>query len=249
MYGHDNNNLFTYTPAEALGHFPSTTVMPPLTFPSAPFPPLPLIIADKLAGTEFDSVMKSEVGSSSGCSSYGSPSSLTSYFTQKPSLIQRSVSSHSFQKNGFCPPVSAGTELLESETGPVRRVFSTGDLQQGIIMVQHTHPRSESPLSYESNSIIEGMSKACRYSPEEKKERIERYRSKRTQRNFNKKIKYACRKTLADSRPRIRGRFARNDEIEKISPAQWSHIGGDEDDEDEDNWANFLDALSANLIP
>lgn len=25
---------------------------------------------------------------------------------------------------------------------------------------------------------------------------------------------YACRKTLADSRPRVRGRFARNDEIE-----------------------------------
>lgn len=28
--------------------------------------------------------------------------------------------------------------------------------------------------------------------------------------------KYACRKTLADSRPRIRGRFARNDEIVEI---------------------------------
>lgn len=28
--------------------------------------------------------------------------------------------------------------------------------------------------------------------------------------------KYACRKTLADSRPRIRGRFARNDEVVEI---------------------------------
>lgn len=45
----------------------------------------------------------------------------------------------------------------------------------------------------ESNMIIEGMSRACRYSPEEKKERIERYRNKRNQRNFNKKIKvFAC---------------------------------------------------------
>lgn len=50
--------------------------------------------------------------------------------------------------------------------------------------------RSESPpLRSESSMIIEGMNRASKYSPEEKKERIERYRSKRNQRNFNKKIK------------------------------------------------------------
>lgn len=59
---------------------------------------------------------------------------------------------------------------------------------QRINLVQHSY-RSESPLSNERSMIIEGMTKACRYSPEERKERIERYRSKRNQRNFNKKIK------------------------------------------------------------
>ncbi|KAG6687242.1 hypothetical protein I3842_11G060700 [Carya illinoinensis] len=52
--------------------------------------------------------------------------------------------------------------------------------------------------------------KVGRYSKEEKKERILRYLHKRNQRNFNKTIKYACRKTLADRRVRVRGRFARN---------------------------------------
>ncbi|KAL6206064.1 PREDICTED: uncharacterized protein LOC101304258 [Fragaria vesca subsp. vesca] len=52
--------------------------------------------------------------------------------------------------------------------------------------------------------------KVGRYSEEERKERIERYLKKRNQRNFNKTIKYACRKTLADKRVRVRGRFARN---------------------------------------
>lgn len=82
------------------------------------------------------------------------------------------------------------------------------------------------------------------YTKDEKSKRIERYRQKRNERNFNKKIKvylslprfkflsstvssatahsflpwnvaslqYACRKTLADSRPRIKGRFARTDD-------------------------------------
>lgn len=30
---------------------------------------------------------------------------------------------------------------------------------------------------------------------------------------INNKMQYACRKTLADSRPRVRGRFAKNDEL------------------------------------
>ncbi|KAJ9164461.1 hypothetical protein P3X46_024036 [Hevea brasiliensis] len=52
-----------------------------------------------------------------------------------------------------------------------------------------------------------------RYTVEERKDRILRYLKKRNQRNFNKTIKYACRKTLADRRVRVRGRFARNNEL------------------------------------
>ncbi|KAH1112892.1 hypothetical protein GYH30_010890 [Glycine max] len=47
---------------------------------------------------------------------------------------------------------------------------------------------------------------------EERFQKLSRYRNKRTKRNFGRKIKYACRKALADSQPRIRGRFARTEE-------------------------------------
>ena len=55
---------------------------------------------------------------------------------------------------------------------------------------------------------------------------------------------------MADSRPRIKGRFARNEEIEKNPPAvEWSQIGGEEEDEDDENWVNFFDNLAAaNLV-
>lgn len=45
-----------------------------------------------------------------------------------------------------------------------------------------------------------------------------RYRQKRHERNFSKRIKYQCRKTLADSRPRVRGRFARNNDAGAVMP-------------------------------
>ncbi|GAB4824333.1 hypothetical protein Ancab_007221 [Ancistrocladus abbreviatus] len=199
--------------------------------------------------------------SNSSGSFVGSPSSPTSYFsTQRSSLIQRSLSSHSLSKNAsgliniqpVSPPNTAAwlLQLQDSDiNGPVRRVFSTGDLQQGINTLPHCR-RAESPLSNENSGIIEGMTKACRYSPEEKRERIERYRSKRSQRNFNKKIQYACRKTLADTRPRIKGRFARNDEqlINNTSiQNQWTdhHTGMEDDDEDEETWMSLLDSLSS----
>ncbi|XP_057954571.1 two-component response regulator-like APRR1 [Malania oleifera] len=259
MYGYGHNSPAAAAfPGEFFNQYPVPEFNAVMSFPSASaFPPPPVIIPEKLGSAgagEFDSACEAlqvaggnmSSGSTSGYSSYGSPSYATQ--EQRPSLIQRSVSSHSLMKNGFAQHLCSPTEFFNSEmNGPVRRVFSTGDLQK-INMVQHSH-RSESPLSNET-TIIEGISRvACRYSPEEKKERIERYRSKRNQRNFNKKIKYVCRKTLADSRPRIRGRFARNDEVEKSPQTQWSHVSGEEDDEDDDNWINLIDDFSANLIP
>ncbi|KAL4296359.1 hypothetical protein GQ457_12G029140 [Hibiscus cannabinus] len=227
MYGHPT---FPRSSPEFLcGLLASPDVM---SSPSCPLPQLTV-------SPSVDSVSEMLHSGSSG--SYNSPSSLASCCTQRPSFI-RSISSHSLQNNELhCRFASSLNDFIDSDSGPVRRVFSTGDLQQHYGRSR----RAESPLSSESNAIIEGMSRACRYSPEEKKERIQRYRTKRNHRNFNKKIKYACRKTLADSRPRIRGRFIRNTETETNPQAAWSHMDGEED---EMNWISFLDIHSHQLL-
>ncbi|KAL2470425.1 CCT motif family protein [Abeliophyllum distichum] len=244
MYGQHGNE---YSSMEFLAHFSlKGTTTPHLTYP--PPTPLPSLA---IPGNEYDSVsaLKSEMGySSSGCSNIGSPNSITStYGPYSPTLMQRSISSHSLHKNfeTYCSPMNNSSlpGFSESDTSSVRKVLSTDDLQ-GVRLAQHKQSLNISIAN--EVSIIEGMNKACRYSPEEKKERIERYRNKRNLRNFNKKIKYECRKTLAESRPRIRGRFTRNDEIEKTTQTRLDHAGIEEDD---DNWINFLNAFSANMMP
>lgn len=140
MYGHHSTTF--PRASDSIGDsppFPPTLAPPlPTMAHSAPFLPDQL-----LAGTEFDSLnetmrlLSSEVSNnnscSSGCSSYGSPSSLASHSTQRPSLIQRSVSSHSLQKNSTHRVLSSVAEFFECDTGPVRRVYSTGDLQVGPV--------------------------------------------------------------------------------------------------------------------
>ncbi|KAK7410710.1 hypothetical protein VNO78_01715 [Psophocarpus tetragonolobus] len=83
----------------------------------------------------------------------------------------------------------------------IRRSYSEGDIKtlgNGNMNIVQS-PRERSFLINNCTS-------------EERFQKLSRYRNKRTKRNFGRKIKYACRKALADSQPRIRGRFARTEE-------------------------------------
>ncbi|KAJ4955192.1 hypothetical protein NE237_011975 [Protea cynaroides] len=85
----------------------------------------------------------------------------------------------------------------------IRRVFSEGDIQLlGNGNSSSVHSHFERPVTIGN------------YTIEERRQRLSRYRKKKTDRNFGRKIKYACRKALADSQPRVRGRFAKTEESE-----------------------------------
>jgi hypothetical protein len=57
-----------------------------------------------------------------------------------------------------------------------------------------------------------------------REQRVARYREKRKNRKFEKTIRYASRKAYAEIRPRIKGRFAKKEEIEAWKAAH----GGDD---------------------
>ncbi|GAB2217784.1 hypothetical protein Droror1_Dr00000996 [Drosera rotundifolia] len=97
---------------------------------------------------------------------------------------------------------------------------------------ENQQPASATP----SRAEISATEKVAKLSVEERKEKIHRYMKKKSERNFNKKIKYACRKTLADSRPRVRGRFAKSDYF------SFGHYKEDEYDEVTAKVDDFVDS-------
>ncbi|CAI9756646.1 unnamed protein product [Fraxinus pennsylvanica] len=122
--------------------------------------------------------------------------------------FQKSVSSGCLSSMDWIRDVPLGPNYLipGMDLGDVygmRRAFSEGDIKtlgSGNISLL------PSPMG---QSQIIG---SC--TSEGRKEKLSRYWSKKSKRNFDRKIKYACRKALADSQPRIWGRFAKTEEID-----------------------------------
>ncbi|ESW17813.1 hypothetical protein PHAVU_007G270600 [Phaseolus vulgaris] len=100
-------------------------------------------------------------------------------------------------------------------TDSIQRVFNPQDLQALGTESQKlvSAAGGSGTLAPEISHLEDSTLKVGKLSVEQRKEKIHRYMKKRNERNFSKKIKYACRKTLADSRPRVRGRFAKNDDF------------------------------------
>ncbi|MFQ6626157.1 hypothetical protein Gotur_005460 [Gossypium turneri] len=110
----------------------------------------------------------------------------------------------------------------------MRRAFSEGDIQVSLnclvlydlaCAVADTNAVNFSvgvyTLGNGNGSVICSLERPIMISccsTEDRREKLSRYRNKKTKRNFGRKIKYACRKALADSQPRIRGRFAKTEE-------------------------------------
>jgi hypothetical protein len=94
-------------------------------------------------------------------------------------------------------------ELLKRARSRLLEDLSEGTLKGEKGFVALPHSLSKYKETYNKNGRI-GI-----YTPAERAAIIAKFHSKRSRRVWNKKIRYGCRKNLADSRLRVKGRFVK----------------------------------------
>ncbi|KAL6883231.1 hypothetical protein ACP4OV_010645 [Aristida adscensionis] len=175
------------------------------------------------------------------------PAGLADAAAQGPCFFGKDAAQGAFFGSGACSNMAMSMMVLE-EIGEYQRMMEGAGA--GAMVATHTPDAdaaaqmpfagsaaemqmggSRSPgrapatamTTAETPSLEDASFKGVRLSGEQRREKIHRYIKKRNERNFSKKIKYACRKTLADSRPRVRGRFAKNDDYGEPSRGMQSN--------------------------
>jgi hypothetical protein len=129
---------------------------------------------------------------------------------QGEGVIQKSISSGCLNSMEWVPGCSVRPNFLDFQgldfeaAFGLRRAYSEGDIQNlGSNNIRMVNPAGNVHTSFERLLTINDL------KSEERRQKLSRYRKKKIKRNFGRKIKYACRKALADSQPRVRGRFAK----------------------------------------
>lgn len=103
------------------------------------------------------------------------------------------------------PPYNAGVSQPNSEGGKVATLPSA---------LNSSPSNVSSPATFQME-LLNKDGRIGIYLPEARKARIARFHAKRKMRIWRKRIKYDCRKKLADSRPRIKGRFVKRSDMEE----------------------------------
>lgn len=132
------------------------------------------------------------------------------------------------KSNPTTPPSSATqTPVVESPTELLRRTRARllEDLHEGNGSEKGTmnmpHMLHKYKEMYNKNGRI-GI-----YTPNERAAIIAKFNSKRTRRVWNKKIRYNCRKNLADRRVRVKGRFVKRSSEEAAAAAAAKRASAD----------------------
>ncbi|QCE16325.1 zinc finger protein CONSTANS-LIKE 4-like [Vigna unguiculata] len=104
------------------------------------------------------------------------------------------------------------TTLSQSQSQMSQSV-SSSSMEVGVVPDGNTM----SEISNCSYSKVAAVTVTAQFSAADREARVLRYREKRKNRKFEKTIRYASRKAYAETRPRIKGRFAKRSDADPLS--------------------------------
>lgn len=104
------------------------------------------------------------------------------------------------------PPAASLAPPSPQQLPPVQHAQQPAPVWHTTFPALQASPYFPNPASFPAVSKEQALAN--------REQRVARYREKRKHRKFEKTIRYASRKAYAEVRPRIKGRFARKDEIE-----------------------------------
>ncbi|WOL14591.1 hypothetical protein Cni_G23371 [Canna indica] len=134
-------------------------------------------------------------------------------FCSAEGSLQKSVSSGCLNSVEWIPSNTIRPDFLDLAAAlGLRRAYSEGDIQN------LGNKSTCTGIAVAECSSFEQLLTISDPKTEQRLQKLSRYREKKSKRNFGRKIKYACRKALADNQPRVRGRFAKTEESEPSKP-------------------------------
>eukprot|EP01041_Mallomonas_annulata_P013552 gene13552-28746_t len=116
-------------------------------------------------------------------------------------------------KNEFTPDQPTIQEVNENDisNSSISSIFmhasATASLVSSVLVASVDIPQMQVLSNPSDNNQLNSEILIGAYTKEQRKQRIDRFRAKKKRRIWRKQIKYDCRKRLADTRPRIKGRF------------------------------------------
>jgi len=114
-------------------------------------------------------------------------------------------------------PISSVTEGSVTSSPPAAIPIAHPSQQQSGMTMAISRPTSIPSPNTSCVSISSNTSGDVLPSVAQRKQlrakALARFRSKRASRSFAKRVRYECRKQLADSRPRVKGRFVKKSEM------------------------------------
>ncbi|CAJ1944970.1 unnamed protein product [Sphenostylis stenocarpa] len=140
----------------------------------------------------------------------------------KPSLAPPLINNH--HQSESCFDIDFCRSKLSSFNYPSQSIsqsVSSSSLDVGVVPdgntvsdMSYSFGRNSSESSGIGLSGVSGGQGATQLCAMDREARVLRYREKRKNRKFEKTIRYASRKAYAETRPRIKGRFAKRTEID-----------------------------------